>query len=138
MEELSWATGHTEVQSSKNLTTPQSYGWGKKRIMNWWTKGHRLFSPLNPIVFRILLQFPGKMTVLDAKNTLGRHVPHSPTRKPSKNRSQKAVSQLKRINSGPFLEISMFKRTSTPRRVFAWKFLRLGFADLVILNVPSG
>ena len=29
MEELSWATGRTEVQSSKNLTTPQSYGWGK-------------------------------------------------------------------------------------------------------------
>ena len=28
VEELSWATGRTEVQSSKNLTTPQSYGWG--------------------------------------------------------------------------------------------------------------
>ena len=30
VEELSWATGRTEVQSSKNLTTPQSYGWGTK------------------------------------------------------------------------------------------------------------
>ena len=29
MEELSWATGRAEVQSSKNLTTPQSYGWEK-------------------------------------------------------------------------------------------------------------
>ena len=27
VEELSWATGRAEVQSSKNLTTPQSYGW---------------------------------------------------------------------------------------------------------------
>ena len=27
VEELLWATGRTEVQSSKNLTTPQSYGW---------------------------------------------------------------------------------------------------------------
>ena len=29
VEEQSWATGRPEVQSSKNLTTPQSYGWGK-------------------------------------------------------------------------------------------------------------
>ena len=29
VEELSWATGRAEVQSSKNLTTPQSYGWEK-------------------------------------------------------------------------------------------------------------
>ena len=38
MEELSWATGRTEVQSSKNLTTPQSYGWGTKLL--------RLHTPL--------------------------------------------------------------------------------------------
>ena len=31
VEELSWANGRTEVQSSKNLTTPQSYGWKKKQ-----------------------------------------------------------------------------------------------------------
>ena len=30
VEELSWATGRTEVQSSKNLTTPQSCGWELK------------------------------------------------------------------------------------------------------------
>ena len=40
VEELSWATGRTEVQSSKNLTTPQSYGWGmnkqsKTKLFGW-------------------------------------------------------------------------------------------------------
>ena len=45
------ATGRTEVQSSKNLTTPQSYGWGTTKGPTWssnfvcWKHLFQLFCP---------------------------------------------------------------------------------------------